>query len=68
MKNNLVDALPLNNCLWLFILYLFNLLTFIKDKGQQKKKELTLPYSLVDATWIVGPGNLPVLRTGINGT
>ena len=49
-------------------IYLFNLLTFIKDKGQQKKKELTLPYSLVDATWIVGPGNLPVLRTGINGT
>ena len=67
MKNNLVDALPLNSCLWLFI-HLFNLLTFIKDKGQQKKKELTLPYSLVDATWIVGPGNLPVLRTGINGT
>ena len=30
--------------------------------------KLTLPYSLVDATWIVGPGNLPVLRTGINGT
>ena len=67
----LVDALSLNRCLWSFIHSLFYLFTFtmiLKNKGRRKKKELTLPYSLVDATWIVGPGNLPVLRTGINGT
>jgi len=32
------------------------------------KKLLTFPYSLVDETLIVGPGNFPVLRTGMKGT
>ena len=50
------------------LFYLFTFTMILKNKGRRKKKELTLPYSLVDATWIVGPGNLPVLRTGINGT
>lgn len=32
------------------------------------KQILAFPYSLVDETLIVGPGNFPDLRTGIKGT
>jgi len=51
-----------------FIILFIYIHNGVKEKAKQKKKQLTLPYSLVEETWIVGPGNLPVLRTGINGT
>ena len=67
----LTSRFAISKSLFMVIHSLFYLFTFtmvLENKGRQKKKTLTLPYSLVDATWIVGPGNLPVLRTGINGT
>lgn len=38
---------------------------FVVSWKQSETKLQTFPYSLVDETLIVGPGNLPVLRTGI---